>query len=187
MAQQPPSEKPEPARLVERDPMNALIRRERAIRRLPSGAACVQCGETNPLLLEVHHVAGIANAPDESVVLCLNHHRLQSADQRAVGVDLDSRHDRTLLDRAVAWLRGLALLFSDLSSSCREMADRLAMFARALDANFKAWRTMPEANEATPRTSRSQSEPGLSEPASSTKTAEPRSGSLPPGGTRRTG
>jgi hypothetical protein len=128
------------------DPMDALIRRERAARRLPSGAACAQCGETNPILLELHHIAGIANECDERVVLCLSHHRLQSADQRAVGIDLDSGHERALLDRAAAWLLGLGLLFAALAKRCREMADRLTTLSGALDANFQAWRTMPEAN-----------------------------------------
>jgi hypothetical protein len=103
------------------------------------------CGETNPLVLELHHVAGKANLPDGTVVLCLNHHREQSADQRAAGIDLDGGQGCSMLHRVVAWLRGLALLFARLSTTCRDMADRLARFASALDANYPGWRTIPEA------------------------------------------
>ncbi|MGI8557666.1 MAG: hypothetical protein ACR2ND_05070 [Solirubrobacteraceae bacterium] len=96
-------------------------------------------------MLEVHHIAGHANEPDKTVVLCLNHHRTQSADQKAVGIDLEADHDRTCIDRIVAWLRGLGLFFSGLAKSCAEMADRLAAFSLGLDANYPMWRTMPEA------------------------------------------
>jgi hypothetical protein len=129
----------------ERDPMDALIRRERATRKLPEGAACLRCGETNPILLEVHHYAGNANDQQATVVLCLNHHRLQSVDQRAAGVELDSRKDRSLVDRIVSWLRGLGLLFAALAHACREMSDRLAALGEGLDAQLPAWRTLPEA------------------------------------------
>jgi len=125
--------------------MDALVRRERKVRRLPPNAACAFCGEMNPLVLEVHHIAGHSNDPDKTVVLCLNHHRAQSADQKAAGIDLDADHDRTLVDRMVAWLRGLGLFFSGLAKSCVEMADGLAAFSLGLDANYPAWRTMPEA------------------------------------------
>ena len=127
------------------DPLDALIRRERKVRRLPPGASCAECGEMNPLLLEVHHIAGFANDPDKVVVLCLNHHRLQSANQRGAGIDLDARHQRSVLDRVVAWLRGLGLFFAALDVACREMADRLSALAGGLDANYPASRELPEA------------------------------------------
>ena len=132
--------------IPEPDPADAMLRRERKARRLPPGAACVICGETDPLLLEVHHIAGAANDPGSTVVLCLNHHRQQSADQGAAGVDLDSRRTRTLLERIVSWLRGLALFFAMLATGCRDMADRLAAFVEELDANFPGWRALPKAN-----------------------------------------
>jgi hypothetical protein len=123
-----------------------LLRHERKARRLPPNAVCAVCGESDPRLLEVHHVAGAANDPESTVVLCLNHHRQQSADQRAAGVDLDPRRIRTLLERIVSWLRGLALFFAMLATGCRDMADRLAAFIEELDANFPGWRTLPKAN-----------------------------------------
>jgi hypothetical protein len=146
---EPTPSSPEPrrhARPAIRDPMDSLIRRERKVRRLPPNAACAFCGETNPLVLEVHHIAGVANEAEATVVLCLNHHRTQSADQKAVGVDLDAGRERTVLDRVVAWLRGLGLFFTGLAKSCWEMADRLAAFSVGLDANYPGWRTMPEAD-----------------------------------------
>jgi hypothetical protein len=133
------------ARAVRRDPTDALLRRERARRRLPPDAACSMCGESDPLVLEIHHLAGRANLPEETVVLCLNHHRRQSADQRAAGIDLDAGSARSLVDRAAAWLGGLALFFAALSVACRDMADRLSRLASGLDANYPGWRHMPEA------------------------------------------
>jgi hypothetical protein len=135
-----------PVTEVRQDPIDALLRQERARRRLPPGAVCAICGEGNPVLLESHHVAGKANLSRETVVLCLNHHREQSANQRAAGIDLNAEGERSMLDRVVAWLRGLALFFARLSTSCREMADRLARVASGLDANYPGWRTMAEAN-----------------------------------------
>lgn len=125
--------------------MDAIVRRARAIRRLPAGAACVLCGESDPVVLEEHHVAGITNDTDATIVLCLNHHRQQTASQRGVGVGLDSGPDRTLLDRLVSWLRGLGLFFAALGQQCVRSADRLAALARGLDAELPAWRALPEA------------------------------------------
>lgn len=141
----PEAHQPPDRPIPERDPLDALLRRGRKARRLPQDAACAICGETNPLLLEVHHVAGFANDPEMVVVLCLNHHRAQSADQRAAGIDLDSGQDRTLLEQVVAWLRGLALFFAALAIACRDMADRLAALTAQLDANYPRWRELPEA------------------------------------------
>lgn len=138
-------DEPGAVKSVRPDPTAALLRRERARRKLPTGAACAICGESNPLVLEVHHIAGRANLPEETVVLCLNHHRQQSADQRAAGINLENGPARSLVDRAAAWLRGLALFFAALSDACRDMADRLGRFASGLDANYPGWRQMPEA------------------------------------------
>jgi hypothetical protein len=136
----------QPERLVlVPDPMDALLRRERMVRKLPTDAACAICGETDAVLLETHHIAGAANDADSVVVLCLNHHRQQTVDQRAAGIDLDSRQSRALLDRVVSWLRGLGLFFASLALGCRQMADSLAALAEGLDANYPAWRTLPEA------------------------------------------
>jgi hypothetical protein len=132
--------------IPEPDPMDALIRRERGVRQLPVGATCAICGEINPVLLEVHHIAGAANDQNSVVVLCLNHHRSQSVDQSAAGIDLDSSHQRTIVDRVVAWLRGLGLFFAALALACRDMADWLAALAEGLDANYPAWRELPEAD-----------------------------------------
>ncbi len=96
------------------------------------------------MLLELHHIAGRPNHEESAVVLCLNHHRQQSTKQAAAGIDLDSRHAWSFPDRLVAWLRGLALLFSALARTCREMADRLAAFIARLDADFPEWRNQPE-------------------------------------------
>jgi hypothetical protein len=124
--------------------MDALLRLERAIRRLPEDAACVVCGETDPVLLELHHIAGRPNDEELVVVLCLNHHRQQSVRQRASGVDLDFRHDRTVPERAISLLRGLALMFTSVAVGCRWMADQLGACSARLDADFPEWRTPPD-------------------------------------------
>src|SRR5437016_6032999 len=115
------------------DPMSALLRQERAVRRLPPGAACAECGETDPVLLELHHLAGRANDEELVVVLCLNHHRRQSVNQTAVGVDLAAGQERSVPDRVVALLRGMALMFNSLAQGCGQMADRLTAFIAGLD------------------------------------------------------
>jgi hypothetical protein len=81
------------------------------------------------------------------VVLRLNHHQQQSTKQAAPGIDLDSRHERSVPDRLVAWLLGLALMFSALAPACLAMADGLATHIARLDADFPEWRNHPEIDE----------------------------------------
>ena len=78
------------------DPIGNDVRKLRRARRLGPGAACVICGEANRdqlkrmsrSLLERHHLAGRANDPELTVVVCLNHHARLSEAQRDSGVDL---------------------------------------------------------------------------------------------------
>jgi len=83
-------------RRSEIDPIAATVRVERAARRLPPGAACALCGETDVTvlrqrptpksLLEVHHAFGRHNDLGATVVLCLNCHTKASNAQRDAGV-----------------------------------------------------------------------------------------------------
>src|SRR5205085_3674923 len=123
-------------RMTDPDPIGNDLRRERRRRGMPEGAACIVCGETDPValrkarrsVLEVHHLGGEANDPDLTVVLCLNHHRIQTSDQPGAGVDLSRDPERTLPEKVISVLRGLALLFYALARSLTGLADKLAAF-----------------------------------------------------------
>jgi hypothetical protein len=129
------------------DPIGTDLSRARRTRKLPPNAACVICGHTEPdalkrarrSLLEQHHLAGKVNDDQLTVVLCLNHHREQTARQRGMGVELEEA-PATDVERLVSMLRGLALFLEALAGSCVEWAERLAAHIARLDANSPAWR-----------------------------------------------
>jgi hypothetical protein len=109
------------------------VRKLRRGRRLGPGAACVVCGETDPVqlqrvkrsLLERHHLAGRANDPDLTVVVCRNHHARLSEAQRDSGVDLLEDPSRPQAQRTAALLRGLADLAELSAPHLRRHADAL--------------------------------------------------------------
>jgi hypothetical protein len=119
---------------VSGDPIGDDLRKLHRSRRLGAHAACVICGEQNPpalrrvprSLLERHHLAGRANDPGLTVVLCLNHHALLSEAQRDSGVDLRRRTPSNPMLRAAAQLNGFADLFEQAAPSCRQLAHELA-------------------------------------------------------------
>ena len=127
------------------DPIGNDLRREHRRRKLPKGAACPQCGEDDPLLLDVHEPGGRANDPDGSIIICRRCHPDHTAAQLDYGVELSADPTRAMPERLVSVFRGLALLFEMLAASCKYWADRLAAFIAALDANYPEWREMPEA------------------------------------------
>jgi hypothetical protein len=127
------------------DPIGNDLRRERRRRELPSGAACPHCGEDDPLKLEFDEPGGRANDPEGPVIVCSHCHRPRSAAQAGYGVELKADPDRSLLERMINVLRGLALMFEMLAASCKRWADWLTAFVRALDAHFPGWRELPEA------------------------------------------
>lgn len=108
------------------------------------------CGERNPALLtkrrasliEGHHIAGRANDPNLVVYLCRNHHELQTLRQTGIGVELKDDPQRSLLERLVSLLRGLALLCDDLARSLVGWANQLVDFIEALDADLPGWRKL---------------------------------------------
>src|SRR3954454_18504341 len=122
------------------DPIGADRRRERSRRELPAAAACPVCGERDPRRLELHEPGGRANDPDTRVVLCQLCHRVQTARQPELGVERSADPLRSLLERLVSVLRGLAAMFDELAHSCKWWSDRLAALVAALDARFPGWR-----------------------------------------------
>jgi hypothetical protein len=130
------------------DPVGDDARRARRERRLGPEAVCVVCGEESPELLtrvrrsvlERHHVAGEANDPDLTVVVCRNHHALLTEAQRVSGIKLCRAADRVSLERLEAVLRGLADFFVMLAYALREWADELGRTIRRLDEGWPGWR-----------------------------------------------
>ena len=135
---------------AEPDPIGTDLSRARRARKLRRDAACVLCGRDDPealrrvqrSTLELHHLAGAENDATMTVVLCLNCHRLQSARQPGAGIELEQDPDRTMLDRLVYVLRGLALFFDELARALAGWANRLADLIAALDAEFPGWRSL---------------------------------------------
>ena len=113
------------------DIVRAVVRRTRRRANIPPDARCLWCGIANPdvlagerrSLFERHHVAGRANDPGWTVVLCLNCHRLATIAQVDAGAPLCAPANEQ--ERAIAAL-------VDLASFLRESAERLLEIAHVL-------------------------------------------------------
>lgn len=133
------------------DPIGADLRRARRTRKLPAGAACALCGETNPIvldqgkrpksLLEVHHVAGWTNDPDLVVVLCLNCHMKATFEQLDVGIfaagELSSQ-----LELIPLMLRSIASFFELLVETFYRSADVIEAAIKVFDQHVPEWRML---------------------------------------------
>jgi hypothetical protein len=132
----------------EPDPIGTDLRRARRARKLAKDAACVICGQddpevlrrTNRTLLEQHHLAGEANDAKLTVSLCLNCHRIQTALQPTMGIELQEDPRRTDIERLVSVLRGLALFFETVASALMAWAETIAAHIGRLDASSPGWR-----------------------------------------------
>jgi len=91
---------------MEDDPRRNDLRKEQRRRRFGPDAACVMCGETDPVAF--HHVAGRSNDDSLESPLCLNCHAKVHEALRDAGVSLETRPRRTLPERIEAVLRALA-------------------------------------------------------------------------------
>src|SRR4051812_6665246 len=103
--------------MTEQNPIRNDARRASRERKLGHAATCMLCGEaqweslvTAPKsLLEAHHVVGNANDVELTVPLCRNCHAKLTEQLRQNGTSMEQ--PRTILDRIVAILRGLAAFF----------------------------------------------------------------------------
>ena len=127
---------------MELDPAQNDVRRAKRERRLGEGAACLMCGETDPTVLNSHHVGGRSNDLDLESLLCLNDHARAHEAMREVGARLDQDRSRTKLEHLEAVLRGIATFFALLAQSLLAWAQFLADLVRALDTRFPDWRTL---------------------------------------------
>ncbi|HEX4033850.1 MAG TPA: hypothetical protein VHX66_05350 [Solirubrobacteraceae bacterium] len=128
------------------DPIGADGRRARARRSVPAGAVCVACGENDPRVLQAHHVAGLENDRKLTVVLCLNHHHLNTLGQLDLGVERSRDRGRHEVERLVNLLRGHAGFFTEDARALTAAADGLETFVRMLDTHCPSWREMPVAD-----------------------------------------
>ena len=139
-----------PSALKMPDPVAAQRRSEKVLARLPQNPMCL-CGQREPdallpgkPVLEAHHVLGRAAAPDVTVVMCANCHRIATGrqiDQQALPAPgrYRPRADR-LLDTIEKVLRCLAVFFESLARALISYAERLRVFIAGLDAMAPAWR-----------------------------------------------
>jgi len=138
--------------MSEPNPIKTERRRARQRAKLPPDAACVLCGETTPealllverCLVESHHVLGEGIAPELTLPLCLNCHRVETEGQLAVGVGL-RREPRPLPEVLVSVLRSLGTFLQALGARMLVWAEQLAALITALDAHHPGWRQLPEA------------------------------------------
>jgi hypothetical protein len=140
-------------RRSESNPIAADVRRARASRRLPPGAACALCGETDVMvlgrrrvpksLLELHHVFGRQNDPGAKVVLCLNCHTKASTAQRDAGV-FESTEKASDLERLSRGQRSMASFFDLVAEALIRQAEQLDATVGDLDRRFPEWKEIQE-------------------------------------------
>jgi hypothetical protein len=136
------------------DELRKEVRREVWRLRLGPGVKeCALCGEddltvlkrASRTLVEFHHLAGRANDADLGVFLCLTHHA-KCTEAMRLGVRLNRAERRSLLERLVAVLRGLAIFFELAAKVLQSLADELAALVDVLDAEQPGWRTIDSAS-----------------------------------------
>lgn len=98
---------------------NAEVRKQQKLRKLGTqNPICVGCGESDPLVLEQHHIAGRKHSDDLAIV-CANCHRKLS-DQQRDHVPPGSEKAEGLLAKVGHFILGLADLFALAIETLRE-------------------------------------------------------------------
>ena len=123
---------------MEADPRGNDLRREQRRRNFGPDAACILCGETDPVAF--HHPAGRNNDNALEGPFCLNCHAKAHEALRDVGVVIRRDPSRTMPERAQAVLRALATFFELLARSLHGWATRLGEFIAQLDRSVPGWR-----------------------------------------------
>jgi hypothetical protein len=90
-------------------------------------------------ILEEHHVSGVANDRDTTVVLCLNCHAKVSNAQRDAGV-FESYGSPLYLEQLISALRSEGTFLEAFAKSRFENADRIAKLVARLDETYPQWR-----------------------------------------------
>ena len=125
---------------IERDPIGNDARKSQRERRFPEGSACVICGETDPLKLISHHVAGRAWADEPQARICKNCHAVTTEDQLDSGLDLAPTSKPAVPDTIQVLLEQLALFLIRCGNSLLEHAEEFAIWLRSLDTFAPGWR-----------------------------------------------
>ncbi len=127
------------------DATGAASREARRQRRLGPNPACVRCGESNPRVLEIHHIGGEASDPDLTEVRCRNCHRLITTQHADLGVEMTA--PETLLHKIIAMLGGIGTTLIAIGETLLGLAQQLHMLLVALDTDprFQGWRDLPAA------------------------------------------
>lgn len=116
-------------------PVSSKKRRQQALQRLGcDDPRCIYCGESDPLCLEKHHIAGQAYH-DVTVIVCRNCHRKLSDKQKdhpEQGADPPALHERI-----GHFLLGLADFFEGLIDILRQVGRDLIAFARGTESKNK--------------------------------------------------
>lgn len=123
---------------MEADPRLNDLRKEVRRRKFGPNAACILCGETDPV--DFHHVAGRNNDEALEGPLCLNCHAKAHEALRDGDVQLKRWSHPTLPERIEAMLRALATFFALLGQILWTKAERVAAFVRHLDESVPGWR-----------------------------------------------
>src|SRR5271168_1131882 len=115
------------------------LRRMKRLRELGDDPSCAECGIKNPealtrrkrTLLEAHHID--PNDADDTIILCLTHHRMATELQRQFGVEL-CRQRRNKPDRIVNSLKSRASIRMLEAKTELNRAEWLESLFLALDA-----------------------------------------------------
>jgi hypothetical protein len=135
--------------MYDADPIATDRRKARRRARLGDNPRCLLCGYADPRALTKrrrpfaqHHVAGLQNAPDQTVILCFNCHAIQSDEQLQMGVPLHT--PETLLNQIAGVLMGLGQFLPHLGKFAFDLGLQLQRFITLLDDHLPQWREIKE-------------------------------------------
>jgi len=97
----------------------------------------MECGISDPTVLELHHVGGRRNS-DLTVTLCRNHHTLITENLRVAGVSM--REPQSPLEALIAVMAGLAELLHRLADRLTAWSEWLTRASDLFDVELPEWR-----------------------------------------------